>query len=107
MTTPTCRTLTVEAESRTLTIPAEVRTLVVIGLTGSTIEITAAISGYWGNSYWGDSYWGGVYWTAVAGAVNVTGTPTERKLTIEAETRTLTIEAENRTLTIPACKDGG
>jgi hypothetical protein len=69
MTTPDCRTLTIEVEG-----------------TGSE-----AIFGtqYFAYTWWGDSYWGNVWW----GGNKVTGTPALRTLTIEAENRTLAIEA--------------
>ena len=92
MTAPDCRTLTIEAEDRTLTVPAEG--------TGSTIAVTVDKPMYWGASYWGGSYWGGSYWYTVAGSIVVTGTPTERTLTVETEDRTLEIEAEDRTMVI-------
>ena len=75
MTVPTCRTLTIEAESRTLAIPAEG--------TGSAISATGSGTPI-----------GLLLMLTYAGSVAVTGTPSERTLVIPAESRTLTIECD-------------
>ena len=66
---------------------ADCRTYTIEALTGS--EVTVVNPHYWGGSYWGGSYWGGSYWGVY---VYVSATPTERTLTVDAETRTFTID---------------
>jgi len=93
--TDTCRAYTIPAESRTYTVET---------MTGGTILVTTGTPGYWGTSYWGTSYWGGLYWTA--GSVSVTASPTERRLTIEAENRTYTIDDDGTGNSIDAGNAG-
>ena len=131
MTTPDCRTLTVETEDRTLAVD---------GLTEGTDG-----QGWQDDYILSAQYFGMYYMPALYFPVlYCTGAPSERTLVIEAEDRTwviggstyssddplavyglviygevrygvnetpaertLVIEAENRTLAIEACQDGG
>jgi len=87
--TEDCRTYTVEAESRTYTVDT----------TSGGVAGTGWHDDYILTRQYFGAYYMPLYYFPVLYA---TGAPTQRKYTVEAESRTKAIAAENRTLAIEA-----